>query len=164
MHYPVTCEDREAGASVWVSCPLSMPEIEKQVGRLKAWALIRGATITGPAYVRLTSPLIGTVHLPTDGMVHPHPETGVSLERSAGGHQLVVSDVAFGDIRAAAELALDYAGPGTELLGQVEFHRGPDGFREGSIRVPIKHPLADRLTGPDLQTTGGYLAGKGASL
>jgi hypothetical protein len=131
--------------------------IAEAATRLRSWALIQGEQLTGLPFLRISGDLHCEVHIPVVGKVHPHPETGVSVEIGEGGPAVALRVVRFEEIRAVireltGEIAVDCG-----LAGPVEFHPSSAEFRHGTLVWPVHKPMRAGRTAdqPQLVEAGG---------
>lgn len=81
--------------TVAATCELNREAVEETAERLRSWALIRGASISGAAFVRLGVGGNAEVHLPTAGRVAPHPDTGLRIDIVAGRTLATIPTIPF---------------------------------------------------------------------
>jgi hypothetical protein len=143
MQYAISPSTRLPSVTIAREAELNRASIAEGATRLRSWALIRGERITGLPFLRIHGNMSCTVHVPVDGKVPPHNETGISLERSAEGLAVAVRVVRFDEVRAviralSSEIALDCG-----LAGPVEFHPADAEFRHGTLVWPVyRHSAA----------------------
>jgi len=157
LQYELRYLELEARATAWIESSLNGPEIEQWSARLKAWALIRGATITGRPLLVMRSPLITQVHLPIEGNVRPHPETGVGFLETHAGPAILAGPVHILDIRALDREVRSEFGAHCEFAGPPEFHDwDARGRFNGWLHYPVSKLPTVRptmLAVPDLGMT-----------
>lgn len=143
MQYAISPTARLASVSIARTADLSTTSVADAATRLRSWALIRGERITGLPFLRIHGNLTCSVHVPVDGKVPPHNETGISLERTGPGLAVTVRVVRFDEVRAvvralSSEIAVDCG-----LAGPVEFHPSDAEFRFGTLVWPVhRHSAA----------------------
>ena len=155
MQYAITPSSLPAVRTISRQSQLSQAAIAEAATRLRSWALIAGEQLTGMPFLRISGELHCEVHIPVAGKVHPHPETGVSMEIGDGGDAVAVRMVRFEEMRAVlreltGEIAVDCG-----LAGPVEFHPSSAEFRHGTVVWPVHQRLRTASTEPQLVEVGG---------
>ena len=145
MQYAISPSTRLPSVTISREADLSHASIADAATRLRSWALIRGERMTGLPFLRIHGNMSCSVHVPVDGKVPPHNETGLSLERTPEGLAVTVRVVRFDEVRAviralSSEISLDCG-----LAGPVEFHPADAEFRHGTLVGPV-HRHAAALT------------------
>jgi len=144
LQYTIAPTVTRDSTNVYRHAEFTITSITQEAQRLRSWALISGERITGLPFVRVSAGLGCTVHVPVDGRVSPHPETGVSLERAAGGKAVALRVVQFDEARPlvremTGEIAVDCG-----LAGPAEFHPSSAEFRTGTLIWPV-HKFAPAM-------------------
>ncbi|WP_322796322.1 hypothetical protein [Tepidiforma sp.] len=144
MQFAISPSTIPARRTISRECDLSLARIVEAATRLRSWALISGERIVGLPFVRLRGELSCEVHLPVDGRVVPHPQTGVSSHEAPASPAVSLRVVRFGEIRALvreleSEIAVDCG-----IAGPVEFHPSTAEFTYGTLLWPV-HRLAPSL-------------------
>ncbi len=143
MQYAIAPSTRLPSVTIAREASLNRASIAEAATRLRSWALIRGERITGLPFLRLHGNLACSVHVPVDGKIPPHNETGISLDRTPEGLAVTVRVVRFEEVRAvvralSSEISLDCG-----LAGPVEFHPADAEFRHGTLVWPVhRHSAA----------------------
>ena len=143
MQYAIAPSTRLPSVTICREADFNPTSIAESAGRLRSWALIRGERITGLPFLRIHGNMSCTVHVPVDGKVPPHNETGISLERTPESLAVTVRVVRLDEVRAvvralSSEIALDCG-----LAGPVEFHPADAEFRHGTLVWPVhRHSAA----------------------
>ena len=155
MQYAIAPSSLPAIRTVSRQAPLTQAGIAEAATRLRSWALIVGEQLTGLPFLRISGELHCEVHIPVAGKVHPHPETGVSMEMGEGGPAVAVRMVRFEELRAVlrelnGEIAVDCG-----LAGPVEFHPSSAEFRHGTVVWPVHKPLRLAMRDSQLIEVGG---------
>lgn len=152
MQYAISPSTILPRRTVYRESELSLTRIREAATRLRSWALVSGERIVGLPFVRLRGDLLCEVHLPVDGRVQPHPQTGVHA--AAAEERLAVSlrVVRFDELRAvirelSSEIAVDCGS-----AGPVEFHPSTAEFTHGTLLWPV-HRLPAAL-GPAVAIPG----------
>ncbi|WP_322818462.1 hypothetical protein [Tepidiforma sp.] len=145
MQYAISPSTIGPRRTVYREAELQLTRVAEAATRLRSWALVSGERIVGLPFVRIKTDLLCEVHLPVDGLVPPHPQTGVSAD--IGRESLAVSlrVVRFDEIRAvirelASEIAVDCG-----IAGPVEYHPSTGEFTYGTLLWPV-HRLSPALT------------------
>jgi hypothetical protein len=155
LQYAITPSSLPSIRTISRAAPLTNAGITEAATRLRSWALIRGEQLTGLPFLRISGELHCEVHIPVAGKVHPHPETGVSMEIGDGGPAVAVRMVRFDELRAVlreltGEIAVDCG-----IAGPVEFHPSSAEFLHGTVVWPVHQPLRMAARESQLVEVGG---------
>lgn len=143
MQYAIAPSTRLPSVSIAREASFNRASIAEAATRLRSWALIRGERITGLPFLRLHGNLSCSVHLPVDGKVPPHNETGIVLDRSPESLAVTVRVVGFEEVRAVIRALSSEIGVDCGLAGPVEFHPADAEFRQGTLVWPVhRHSAA----------------------
>lgn len=145
MQYAISPSTRLPSVTIAREADLNHTSIADSATRLRSWALIRGERITGLPFLRIHGNMSCSVHVPVDGKVPPHNETGISLERTAEALAVTVRVVRFDEIRAVVRALSSEIGVDCGLAGPVEFHPSDAEFRHGTLVWPV-HRHSSALT------------------
>ncbi len=143
MQYELTPSVTQPVCTVVRRTTPTLAAISQEATRLRSWALIMGERVTGLPFARLLGPETCSVHLPVEGRVTPHPETGIEREDSAGQACMSLRVVRFDELRdvlreLSAEIAVDCG-----LAGAPEFHPSTAEFTLGTVLWPVyRQPAA----------------------
>ncbi len=143
MQYAIAPSTRLPSVTIAREADLNRASIAESASRLRSWALIRGERITGLPFLRIHGNMSCTVHVPVDGKIPPHNETGISLDRTPESLAVTVRVVRLDEVRAvvralSSEIAVDCG-----LAGPVEFHPADAEFRHGTLVWPVhRHSAA----------------------
>jgi hypothetical protein len=138
MRTHIEFEERDARAVAWMPSDLTTSGIEDRATRLRSWALIVGATISGPAFVTLRGAEGGRVCLPLAEWYPAHPETGVTVEREPASSVARLYGATIADARTLAEMALAELGGCRAAGGDPEFHPTARNLLEGDVVIPLQ--------------------------
>jgi len=141
MQPKLTASPRAAGYTISRTTGYTLAEIEEAATRLKSWAVIMNVTVTGPAFVRLSSDMVAFVHLPVDRALDTSMEDGIVADPMPATDVIEGHDVSFDEMRSTAAALRSEAARVGEVSGHAEYHAGPDGMRSGTLVVPVQ-PLA----------------------
>jgi hypothetical protein len=157
LQYAITPSSLPSVRTISRRADFTQAGIAEAATRLRSWALIQGEQLTGLPFLRISGELHCEVHIPVIGKVHPHPETGVSVEIGDGGPAVALRVVRFEEMRSVlreltGEIALDCG-----LAGPVEFHPASAEFRHGTLVWPVHRSLrhAGSVDQPQLVEAGG---------
>ncbi|GMV84379.1 MAG: hypothetical protein AMXMBFR80_02370 [Dehalococcoidia bacterium] len=143
MQYAIAPSTRLPSVTIAREADLNRASIAEAATRLRSWALIRGERITGLPFLRLHGNLSCSVHVPVDGRIPPHNETGISPARTPEGLTVTVRVVRFDEIRAVVRALSSEIGLDCGRAGPVEFHPTDAEFRHGTLVWPVhRHPAA----------------------
>ncbi len=145
MQYAISPSTILPRRTVFREAEFSLHRVIEAATRLRSWALISGERIVGLPFVRVRSDLVCEVHLPVDGVIPPHPQTGVAAHAAPESPAISLRVVRFDEIRAVirelnSEIAVDCG-----LAGPVEFHPSTAEFTHGTLLWPV-HRLSPALT------------------
>jgi hypothetical protein len=145
MQYAISPSTIGPRRTVYREAELHLTRVAEAATRLRAWALISGERIVGLPFVRIKTDLLCEVHLPVDGLVAPHPQTGVAADAARESLAVSLRVVRFDEIRAvirelSSEIAVDCG-----IAGPVEFHPSTAEFTYGTLLWPV-HRLSPALT------------------
>ena len=138
MRSTLEFEERPARVVAWVPCELTSRDMEDRANRLRSWALIVGATISGPAFVTLRGAEGARVCLPLAEWHPAHPETGVTIEREEAGSFARVPDAPVADAQDIARAVLSEIGGPCSARGDAEFHPSSKGSLTGDLLIPVR--------------------------
>lgn len=124
--------------------------------RLRSWALVRGVAIKGDPFIQFAGPAITRVHLPVGEPLTPHPDTGVSLDRVAGGVIVQAAGIQLSEGAQTARALGALLANETPPSGRAEFHPGPKESTDGVLVLPLV-----RAPASPIETFGRAIEGVG---
>ncbi|PFG73628.1 hypothetical protein [Tepidiforma thermophila] len=144
MQYAISPSTILPRKTVYRETELNLARIREAATRLRSWALVSGERIVGLPFIRVRSDLLCEVHLPVDGNVQPHPQTGVFAHTAPESPAVSLRVVRFDELRAvirelSGEIAVDCGS-----AGPVEFHPSTAEFTHGTLLWPV-HRLSPAL-------------------
>ena len=123
------------GSTVVGSCEFGLEAVEQMADHLRSWAVIRGATITGTAFLRLWPDGRCEVHLPVEPGTAPHPQTGLRLEHTRAEEVAVTPGVQFEEMRELFDsLRAERAEASRSAF--VELRPSEHAFKSGMFVIP----------------------------
>jgi hypothetical protein len=155
LQYALTASSLPSIRTVSRQADFTATGVAEAATRLRSWALIMGEQLTGLPFLRISGELHCEVHIPVAGKVHPHPQTGISLEMGEGGQAVALRTVRFDEMRGVlreltGEIAVDFG-----LAGPVEFHPASAEFRHGTLIWPVhRQPRSLAREQPQLVEVG----------
>ena len=144
MRYTLTPSTLPPLRTVSRQADLTSAGIADAATRLRSWSLIIGEQLTGLPFLRISGELHCEVHVPVAGRVHPHPQTGVSMEIGQGGPAVALRTVRFEELRGVMRELTGEIAADCGLAGPVEFHPSSAEFRHGTVVWPV-HRIPPRL-------------------
>jgi hypothetical protein len=117
-----------------------LADVEQQAQHLRSWALIQGATITAPAFLRLLGEgETCVVELPTsEAIVAPHKETGLDIEVIAEAPAIVLADVPFDQVRPAIRALRQQFGAECGRVGATDYRASDGNWATGTLTWHVR--------------------------
>lgn len=142
MQYPARYVEREGAVAVARRAEANLGSVEEETIRLRSWAAILGVSLVGTPFLRFQNGDV-TVNVGVTRLARPNAETGVSESELPGGRALALEDVPFNQI--ASVLAGVAAEEPCAEAARAEFHRSADGFRRGTLVIPMEDVPQDDI-------------------
>lgn len=146
MRYELTRTTTDAHTTIRTTTTGKLVDVEQQAQHLRSWALIRGATISGHAYLRLLGEGDTAVmeQPTTEAVIAPNKETGLEVDMTDGGPALVVANVPFGEVRAVVRALRQEFGAACGRTGAADFLPADGQWKTGTLTWHVRE-LPDTL-------------------
>lgn len=140
MRYQLTSTQTEPHTAIRIAAKFRLADVEQQAQHLRSWALIQGATITASPSLRLLGEgETCVVTLPTtSAVVVPNKETGLEVDASDGGPAIVLSGVAFDQVRPAIRALRQEFGNECGRVGATDYQPADGNWATGTLTWHVR--------------------------